>query len=82
MIYKFQVDKDKFKTKLKERYSKFIIDDNITLSRCYEMFCCEMNICRKTVFNFMNNHYSIQLLMKVIEVLEVKDIEEIFKEIE
>ena len=83
MVYKFQIDKEKFKSKLKEHYSPYIVDRNITLMRCYEMLMIELNIkSLKTLYNFQNNIYSIQLLMKILEVLKVNDIEEIFKEIE
>ena len=44
MVYAFQVDKGKFKNKLKEHYSPYIVDGNITLMRCYEMFCINVNI--------------------------------------
>lgn len=81
MVYKFQVDKKKFKAKLKERYSRYIVDGNVTLMRCYEMFCVEMNICQRTIFNFMNNRYSMQLLMRVFEVLEIEEITDILKEV-
>lgn len=82
-MYKFQVNKEKFKQKVKEHYATYIIDGDITLMRCYEMLMVELNIkSLKTLYNFQNNKYSIQLLMKIIEVLQIKDIEEIFKEIE
>lgn len=82
MVYKFQVDREKFKDKLKERYSPYIIDGNVTLMRCYEMFGIDMGICQKTIYNFMNNKYSIQLLFKIFKVLEIEDIEDILKRID
>lgn len=81
MVYKFQIDKKKFKKKVKEHYSKYIIDGNVTLIRCYELLCCELGVCQKTIYNFMNNKYSIHLLMRIIKVLEIKNFLEIFKEI-
>lgn len=82
MVYAFQVDKGKFKNKLKEHYSPYIVDGNITLMRCYEMFCIDLGICQKTIYNFMNNKYSLKLLMRINELLNIEDIEEIFKEID
>lgn len=82
MVYKFQIDKSKFKNKLKTHYAPYIIDGNVSLMRCYEMLCVDLGVCQKTIYNFMNNRYSMQLLMQIIELLNVIDIEEIYSEIE
>lgn len=79
MIYKFIIDKDKFKKKIKRHYSKYIIDDNVTLGRCYLLLATDLEVSIRTIYNFMNNRYSIQLLMKIIDILEIKETEEIFK---
>lgn len=82
MTYKFIIDKERFKKKLKKHYSKYIIDDVVTLGRCYLLFAIDLGVSVRTINNFMNNRYSIQLLMKIIDILEIKNLEEIFKEIE
>ena len=74
MTYKFVVDQEKFKRKVINHYKKYINDG-------YEMLACECDVIPRTIYNFTNNIYSIQLLMKIIDVLEVKDLEEILKQV-
>lgn len=81
MVYKFIVDQEKFKRKVINHYKKYINDGDYTLTRCYEMLACECEVIPRTIYNFTSNIYSIQLLMKIIDVLEVKDLEEILKQV-
>lgn len=77
MAYKFVVDQEKFKRKVINHYKKYINDGDYTITRCYEMLACECEVIPRTIYNI----YSIQLLMKIIDVLEVKDLEEILKQV-
>lgn len=76
---KIYIDKKYFDKLLYRRYSKYITDERITKKRLFLMLSAEVNCSVRSLYNFINNTYSLELLGSIVEALDVS--EEEFKKL-
>lgn len=67
------INKKYFDKLLYRRYAKYITDERITKRRLLLMLSGEVNCSVRSLYNFMNNTYSLELLANIVQALNITE---------
>lgn len=68
---KIIINKPYFNKLLERRYGAYIKSGEAFKKRCIRMLACEVDCSERTIYHFQNNTYSLDLLRKIIDALDI-----------